>query len=188
MKILHRPVSISILFGMVCAVSFIPLDLVLEIIFSRPDSICLALWLYTAVYAVLLCRWSRQKLMPAAYPVLFLFLTAFLVQSIDAFFFLAMAVVSWIRSGLCYHQRRGFRLALELFLSMAGSVFIAVLTPASALAWTLGIWLFFLLQALYFVILDSSTPKLDSQYEQALDPFERASRRAEDILSAARNV
>jgi hypothetical protein len=184
MKLLQRPVLTTVLFGLFCGISFIPLNLVLNHMFLPPNAICLTLWLFTAGYAVLLCGWSRQKLMPVSYPVLFLFLTVFLIQSIGAFFFLAMAVISWIRSGLCYQKRRGIRLVVELFLCLTGSALIAVFKPGSALAWALGIWLFFLLQALYFAIFDSNTATLVSQYEQAVDPFERASRQAEEILSA----
>ena len=122
--------------------------------------------------------------MPVSYPVLFLFLTVFLVQSIAAFFLLALAVISWIRSGLCYQRRRGIRLVVELFLWVAGGALVAVFTPGSALTWALGIWLFFLLQALYFAIFDDTTPPLDCINTQAVDPFERAFRQAEDILSA----
>ena len=188
MKLLQRPVLTTLLFGLFCGISFIPLDLVLENTFSRPNVICLALWLFTAGYTILLCRWGRQKLMPAYYPVLFLFLTVFLVQSIGAFFLLALAAISWVRSGLCFQERRGIRFVVELFLCAAGGALIAAFKPASVLAWALGVWLLFLLQALYFAIFDGSIATLDRQHEPAADPFERASRQAEDILSAARQV
>ena len=122
--------------------------------------------------------------MPVSYPVLFLFLTVFLVQSIGAFFFLALAVTSWIRSGLCYQEHCKIKLMVELLLCLAGGTLVALFTPGSALTWTLGIWLFFLLQALFFALFDSNPATLDSQYEQVADPFERASRQAEEILSA----
>jgi hypothetical protein len=183
MKLLQRPVLTTLLFGLFCGISFIPLGLVLENTFSRPNAICLALWLFTAGYSILLCRWSRQKLMPASYPVLFLFLTVFLVQSTGAFFLLALAVISWVRSGLCFPQGRGIRFTVELFLCVAGGALITAFKPGSLLAWALGIWLFFLLQALYFAIFDGSIAAWDRQHEPATDSFEQAFRRAEDILS-----
>jgi hypothetical protein len=184
MKNLPRPVLTTVLFGLICGISFIPLNLVLNNFFFESNAACLTLWLFTAGYAILLGRWSRQKLMPVSYPVLFLFLTVFLVQSISAFFFLALAVISWIRSGICYQERRKIRLVVELLLCVAGGALVAVFTPGSALAWALGIWLFFLLQALYFALFDGNSATLDRQYEQEPDPFERASRQAEEILSA----
>jgi hypothetical protein len=73
---------------------------------------------------------------------------------------------------------------VELLLCLAGGALVTVFTPGSTLSWALGIWLFFLLQALYFAIFDGKAPTLHDQYEQEVDPFERASRLAEDILSA----
>jgi len=185
MKILQRPVPTTVFFGFFCGISFIPLNLVLNTLFFRSHAICLALWLFTAGYAVLLCRWSRQKPISISYPVLFLFLTVFLVQSTDAFYFLALAVISWIRSGLCYQEHgRWNRLVVELLVCAAGGALVTVFTPGSTSAWALGIWLFFLLQALYFAVFDSKTPPLHDQYDKEADPFEQASRQAEDILSA----
>jgi hypothetical protein len=45
----------------------------------------------------------------------------------------------------------------------------------------LGIWMFFLIQSLYFVIFENRAIMPENQYET--DPFERASRQAEAILS-----
>jgi hypothetical protein len=58
---------------------------------------------------------------------------------------------------------------------------VAVFTPGSAFAWVLGIWMFFLIQSLYFVIFENRAIIPKDQYET--DPFERASRQAEAILS-----
>jgi len=185
MKILQRPVLTTVFFGFFCGISFIPLNLVLNTLFFRSHAICLSLWLFTAGYAILLCRWSRQKLMSVSYPVLFLFLTVFLVQSIDAFYFLALAVISWIRSGLCYQEHgRRIRLVVELLICVPGGALVTLFTPGSTSAWALGIWLFFLLQALYFAVFDSESPSLHDQYDNKVAPFEQASRRAENILSA----
>ncbi len=174
----------TILFGVVCGMSFIPLKLILDYWFFRPNTVCLTLWLFAAGYTLLLCLWSRQNLTSVSFPILFLFLTVFLVQSIAAFFYLALAGISWVRSGICFQEHRGLRLVVELSLGLAGGALVAVFPPGSTLAWTLGIWLFFLLQALYFAIIGNSSPILDSQSEPEVDHFEQASRQAEEILSA----
>jgi hypothetical protein len=184
MKIIKRPVPMTILFGFVSGMSFFPLKLILDYWFFRPNTVCLALWLFAAGYTLLLCSWSRQNLTSVSFPILFLFLTVFLVQSISAFFYLALAVIGWIRSGICYQERRGTRLVVELSLGLTGGALITVFTPGSTLAWALGIWLFFLLQALYFTIFGNLSAIADCQYGQEVDPFEQASRRAAEILSA----
>ena len=183
MKTLRRPVLMTILFGILSGISFIPLKLILDYWLFRPDTVCLTLWLFAAIYTILLSFWSRQDLTSVSFPILFLFLTLFLVQSIAAFFYLALACISWIRSGLCYQERRGIRLVLELILGLAGGILIAVFTPGSVFAWALGIWLFFLLQALYFAVFEFESPPTQRKFEQEIDPFERAYRRAEEILS-----
>jgi len=183
MKILPRPVLTTILFGFVCGISFFPLNRVLTTMFFWPSAICLTLWLFSAGYALFLNHWSKNKIMPILFPLLILLIAAFLVESVAAFFFLALAVISWIRSGICFQEHGRIRLVVESLLCAAGGAMVAVYTPGSDLGWTLGIWMFFLLQALYFAIFDSITPTPQRKYELETDPFERASRRAEDILS-----
>ncbi len=183
MKTLQRPVLMTMLFGLVCGLSFIPLQLILDFWIFRPLTVSLTLWLFAAGYTLLLCLWSRQNLLSVSFPILFLLLTVFLVQSIAAFFYLALACISWIRSGLCYQERRGIKLVIELILGLAGGILIAVFTPGSVFAWALGIWLFFLLQALYFAVFEFESPAIQRKFKQEIDPFERACQKAEDILS-----
>jgi hypothetical protein len=183
MKIIQRPVSTTIIFGLICGIAFIPLNLVLRTMFFWPAPVCLSLWLFSAGYALLLSHWSNHKIPPVLYPLLVLFLAAVLVPSVAAFIVLALAVISWVRSGICYQERTWIRLAAEMLLCMVGGALIIEFTPASAYAWTLGIWMFFLLQALYFAIFDGNRSTAQNDSELGLDPFEHASRRVEDILS-----
>jgi hypothetical protein len=185
MKILQRPVLMTILFGIVCSISFIPLKLVLDYWLLRPITVCLTIWLFVAGYTLLLCWWSRQNLTSVSFPILYLFLTVFMVQSIAAFFYLALAGIGWIRSGICYRkQGRGWsRLMVESLLSVMGGVMVAGFNPTSAPAWILSIWLLFLLQALYFTIFNGESLPSQRKLKQVIDPFEQAYRRAEDILS-----
>jgi len=143
----------------------------------------LALWLFAAGYAILLNRWSKQKMLSLSYPLLFLLLTAFMVPSVAAFYLLTLTAIGWIRSGLCYRKRRRIRLIVELLLGAAGGVLVVTYSPGSASDWALCIWLLFLLQGLYMAIFDDDPAAYDIQSERETDSFERASRRAEDILS-----
>jgi hypothetical protein len=184
MKILQRPVLTTVLFGLICGISFIPLNLVLNRMFFWPSTICLTLWLFSAGYGLLLGHWSKNKIMPVLSPLLILFIAAFLVESVAAFFFLALAVISWIRSGICFQEHGGIKLVVELLLCGVGGALITTFTPGSAFVWALGIWMFFLIQALYFVVFDSKAIAVEEEIDLVIDPFERASRRAADILSA----
>jgi len=68
-----------------------------------------------------------------------------------------------------------------LLLCIFGVIPVAVFTPGSAFAWMLSIWMFFWVQSLYFVIFENRAIGPQDQYET--DPFEKASRQAEAILS-----
>ena len=103
------------------------------------------------------------------------------MDSIAAFYLLSLVVISWIRSGIYFRNLCGIKLVVELLLCVFGGIPPAVFTPGTAFAWMLGIWMFFLIQSLYFVIFENRAILPEDQYET--DPFERVSRQAEAILS-----
>jgi hypothetical protein len=75
------------------------------------------------------------------------------------------------------------RLAVELLLCFLGAVLVHVFTPGSMFGWALGVWMFFLVQALYFVFIEYAG-NIEEETAQ-MDPFEQANRQAETILSKA---
>jgi hypothetical protein len=106
---------------------------------------------------------------------------SFLVNSSAAYYFLTLVMVSWIRSGICFPIPDGRRLIVELLLCILGGILVTIFTPGSVFAWVPGLWMFFLIQALYFVIFEIKAITPEDPYETA--PFERASRQVEAILS-----
>ena len=177
----QHPIRTTIFFGLICGLSFIPANLVLNDVLHRSSVIYLTLWLYAAGYSLLLSRWSKKPVLSIGFPLLLLFATSFLVDSIASFYLLFLVVISWIRSGVCFRIPCGKKLFVELLLCVLGGIQAAVFTPGSALDWVLGIWMFFLIQSLYFVIIGNIANMPEDQYET--DPFERASSLAEAILS-----
>jgi len=182
MKILQRPVTATIGFGLICGLSFVPVCLVLSTIVSWSNAIRLTIWLAAAGYALLLCAWSGQKFSAILFPISVLFLTIFLVNSIAAFFLLLPAVAGWIRSGICFPEKRGLKIAVELLLGALGSALTVLLVPGAASGWALGVWMFFLVQSLYFVVFEAGAAAAENKPKFTVDPFERASRQAEAIL------
>jgi Na+/H+-translocating membrane pyrophosphatase len=182
MKLLQRPIAAILGFGLIGGLSFIPVSLALEAVVSPPSAMCLTLWLFAAAHGFLLRQWSGRKSSIVLFPILVLLLAAFLVDSIAAFFLLMLAVTSWIRSGICFTEKRTAKLAVEILLCGIGATLVALFTPGTAFGWALGIWLFFLLQSLYFVIFENRIMAPENKHEFALDSFERASRQAEIIL------
>lgn len=181
MAISQYPTRTTILYGLICGFSFIPVNFALNYINTGAHALSLHLFLFVAGYTVLLSRWSRKPVPAGAFPLLLLFLTVFLANSMIAFFLLALVVLSWIRSAICFRNRGGSRLAVELLICIVAGVVITVFSPASASEWALGVWMLFLVQSLYFVIFDNGAKDLEDRYEP--DPFEQASRQAEAILS-----
>jgi hypothetical protein len=184
MKILQRPIPTTIIFGLICGLSFTPTNLALSASVSWPTALCLTLWLFAAGYGLLLSRWSSQKYSTIFFPLAVLLLAVFLADSIAAFLLLVLVVTSWIRSGICFQKQKGIRLAVEILLCVAGGVLVALFTPGAAYGWSLGVWMFFLLQSLYFVIFDNKAIEADNNHEFRIDPFEQSSRRAEAILDS----
>ena len=181
MVISQHPIRTTLFFGLICGLFFIPANLALNYLVNGPSVINLTLWLCVSGYSLLLCRWRKQPLLSAGFPLLLLLVTSFLVDSIPAFYFLSLVVISWIRSEICFQNPGAITRLVELLLCILGVIPVAVFTPGSAFAWMLSIWMFFLIQSLYFVIFENRALGPQDQYET--DPFEKASRQAEDILS-----
>ena len=181
MLISQHPIRTTIFFGLISGLSFIPTNIALSYLLHGASVINLTLWLYAAGYALLLSRWSKKPILSAGFPLLLLFVTSFLVDSIAAFYLLSLVVISWIRTAICFRNSGGVKLVVELLFCFFGGIPLAVFTPGSVITWMLGIWMFFLIQSLYFVIFETRAIMPQDQYET--DPFERASRQAEAILS-----
>ena len=181
MIISQHPILTTIFFGLICGLSFIPANLALNYVLPGPIVINLTLWLYATGYSLLLSRWSKKPILSGGFPLLLLCITTFSVDSFAAYYLLSLVVISWIRSGICLRNPCGIKLGVELLLCVFGGILVAVFTPGSAIAWVLGIWMFFLIQALYFVIFENKANTPEDHYE--IGPFERACRQAQAILS-----
>ena len=178
----QHPIRTTLFFGLICGLFFIPVNHVLSYLLPGPNAICLTLWLYAAGYSLLLSRWRKKMILSSGFPLLLLFVMSFLVNSLAAYYLLSLAVLSWIRSGICFPNPAARKLIVELLLCILGGIPMVVFTPASTSAWVPGIWMFFLIQAFYFVIFEDKAITPEGPYET--DPFERASRQAEAILSS----
>ena len=104
MIISQHPIRKTIFFGLICGLSFIPANLALNYMLPGLSVIYLTLWLYAAGYSLLLSRWSKKSILSSGFPLLLLFVTSFLVDSIAVFYLLSLVVISWIRSGICFQK------------------------------------------------------------------------------------
>ena len=181
MKAINHPILKTIVYGLVGGLSFVPMSLMLNAFIPWSQAVCMTLWLLLTGYALILNRWGKHIQLSTAFPLLLLLPVIFLIDSMALFFMLALIVISWIRSGICYQNPAVTGVAVELLLCLSGAALVRMFTPVSLWSWALGVWLFFLIQSLYFVFFEDT----DSHQEESArtDAFERARRQAEGILT-----
>ena len=176
----RRPMIATILYGLVCGVTFIPVSIVLSYVIYWPEAFRFAVWSYVALYGLLLTRWGKGSSISIVFPLLTLFIFVFWGNSNSSFLLLALAILSWIRSGISFRRPLVHMLGVELLICIGGGALVAYFAPHSTLTWAMGIWLFFLVQSLYFVLVGDATGEEDAV---SMDPFEKARSQAERILS-----
>jgi hypothetical protein len=181
MKATVNPIRTTIIWGVISGLAYMPLCFTLNLVVFWPLSFQLSLSTLLAGYGVLLSRWAHQSLRSISFPLLLLFLAAFCFRSTTAFLFTAFGILSWIRSGVCFkHESVLKRLAAEIGLGAGTGLLVSGAMPAVAPVWALGVWLFFLIQALYFVLFEYRSER---EIKIDVDPFEEAKIAAETILS-----
>jgi len=178
MKTINRPLRTTIVYGLLCGLLFVPITSGLRSFVYPQLAFPLTVWLCIAGYSILLAGWGKKKPATLFFPLLLLLGFLLLSRSTTVFLFLAIGVLSWIRSSLCFEKSFFRMLFAEFFISVGGGVLVVGFAPNSAIGLALGIWLFFLIQSVYFVLFaDLTTEEMPD-----MDPFGQASRQAEKIL------
>lgn len=172
----------SLLFAVVAGLAVIPALMVGGSLVGRFWA-WMAVCLGTAVLYVVTVAPSWARALPAgALATLFSIAVAGLATTPAELALGAALVVGVCRSGLLY-RRRGMRsLAIEVGLLAIGLVFARSLAGSSPLTIGLGVWGFYLVQSLFFVIAGWETQQPAGTVE---DPFDEAERRAMEILHSA---
>jgi hypothetical protein len=174
------PIAATVIFGAAAAL-LVATALSLPLSFmTRLTTLNGAMMLCLATYGVLLARMSARPIRAIAAPVLMLAAVLPVAASLSGFLAPAAAGLAWIRSGICFSGPAGRRIIVEALLSAGGLALCAALRPAGILGWALGLWMFFLLQALYFVVI----PALPFRRREPLGPESRQAlrSRAQELL------
>jgi hypothetical protein len=181
-KNLARPIRSTIVWGLIGGLFYMPLCTGFSFFVFWPAGLHLTIWALLAGYGVFLTRWSSTPLRSIALPFLLLFIAAIFFKSTPFFLFSALAVQGWIRSGICF-KRDPFikRLGAETLLGSATAFLAAGAAPEVTPVWALGVLMFFLIQALYFVLFEQEA---DPAVEIKVDSFEKARMAAENILDS----
>ena len=180
---MKRPVRATIVFGAFSALTVMPLAWGLAGVMGWSPAFKLVLWLDLSVYAILLARWSGQRTTSVIFPLALLLGAALWPGGPTAFLLLGLGVLSWIRSGVCFRDAPVRAAAAEAATAAGGAGLVSFLGPHTALTWAVSIWLFALVQALYFFLV----PVADAEPESSLgaDPFDQAHREALRVLDEA---
>ncbi|MDJ0623971.1 MAG: hypothetical protein QNJ17_13460 [Desulfocapsaceae bacterium] len=175
-----KPIRTTIFFGIISGIIVLLLSFLPVHLFGWSATVKLYLLLNVTIYGILLCRWSRTPLIKLLFPLGLLTGIAFFSSSPISFILAALAIFSWIRSGLCFaHFPRRTMLA-ELLTIMAGAGSLWLMPPYGPLSLALTICLFFLLQSLYFFMVPQREVRKSAG--NGRDAFEHASGELEKIL------
>lgn len=177
---MSKPVRTTVVFGLISALLIFPVVELLTRRWGWPAAFKLTLWADLALYTLLLVRWSKSRLLPALFPLAILLGAALWPWSYTGFFLLGLGVFSWIRSGICFKAPPLRLIIAETVTMVGGAALAAAWAPVSSLSWALALWLFFLVQSLYFFIMPGLTEKSAGARER--DPFEVAVQEAEKML------
>ena len=178
-----RPVRTTLVYGLISALTVMPAARSLAGPAGWPLAFKLVLWLDLLGYAALLARWSGKGPGAILFPMALLLGTALWPGVYTGFFFLGLGIFSWIRSGSCFCGTPVRAVAAEVITVGGGACLVAFLGPGSSVTWAISIWLFFLMQAVYFYMVPASCSK--DAVGTAIDPFEHAHREALRVLDEA---
>jgi hypothetical protein len=177
---MNRAVRTTVVYGFVSALAVMPATWLLAAPVGWPMAFKLALWADLFCYAVLLARWSGKGLPAIVFPLALILGTAVWPGVNTGFFFLGLGTLGWVRSGICFSGTPVRAVAAEIITLSGGAGLVALLGPGSGITWSMGIWLFFLVQALYFFIVPATG--LPDTVRPVQDPFEQAHREALRVL------
>ncbi|WP_319525916.1 hypothetical protein [uncultured Desulfosarcina sp.] len=180
---MKSPIRTTLVYGLICALIAMPAAGSLAGIVGGSIAFKLVLWTILSGYSLLLARWSGKHPAVLLFPLILLLGTAVWPGIDSVFFFLGLGVLCWLRSGICFSGFPLRAMAAETVAAAGGAALVALLGPGNAVTWAISIWLFFLVQALYFFIVPHRSSTTADR--QDVDPFEQAQREAQRILESA---
>ena len=183
------PLKGTLLIGLVCGLLYVPMVSLFAPYAGTVFAVKLSIWICLGLYA---CYLAPRKLR-LFFPMMVSFGLLFPDLSLLAFGVLNLMILAWIRSGICFPGSFIGKGAAELVLNSAAAGMIWYFAPAALLGQALGVWLFFLIQSLYFLFFTDCPQTGYTEYttryttgytDGKADPFEKARRGVEEILAS----
>lgn len=178
---MNRPTRTTIVYALAGGFLIAPTIMLLSAYVHWPLAVKLSLWADLALYAVLLARWSGTRPLAVIFPLALLLGTALWPRTYTGFFFLAVGVLCWIRSGICFQGAPMRALVAEVITILGGSGLVMLFGGQTTLSWAVAICLFTLVQALYFFIVPLKRRATERDKADG-DPFDRAMEEARKVL------
>ncbi len=177
---MNRPVRTTLTLGILSAICVIPFTQIAIFYMGWPMTYKLFILVNLGIYSILLCRWSNTDIITILFPSLLLLGLAIWPDTYFGFTLVALVVLAWIRSGICY-KKSPMRGVIAEIITMGGTGFILFWWPSSSLAQPLAVWLFFLVQSLYFFIIPET---INQTTTFSTDPFEQTSKELARLLES----
>lgn len=138
----------------------------------RTTALNAAIFLCLAAYSAFLARSSGRSLRALFAPLFMLAAVMAAAGSVTGFVVPAAAGLSWVRSGICFSGSLPRRVYAEAITCAAGLALARLLQPPGPYGLPLSIWMFGLIQALYFVVIDAESsgqtePPIREKIEEA---------------------
>jgi hypothetical protein len=184
MNLKMSPVAASVIFAagaamLVAVVTLLPLRPI-----PRTTALNAAIFLCLAAYSAFLARSSGRSLRALFAPLFMLAAVLAVAGSVSGFVVPAAAGLSWIRSGICFQGSMPRRVCAEALTCATGLALVWLLQPPGPYRWALSMWMFGLIQALYFVLVDAERSGLPEK--QGQDRMAQAHRHAGALLREQR--
>ena len=180
MNLKMSPVAASVIFAAAAAILVATVTLLPLRPIPRTTALNAAIFLCLAAYSAFLARSSGRSLRALFAPLFMLAAVLAVAGSISGFVVPAAACLSWVRSGICFSGSMPRRVCAEAVICAAGLALAWLLQPPGPYGWALSIWMFGLIQALYFVLVDAERSGLPEPKVQ--ETFEKAHHRADVLL------
>jgi hypothetical protein len=157
MNLKISPVAASVIFAAAAAVLVAAVTILPLLPIPRTAALNMAIFLCLAAYSAFLSRSSGRSLRALFAPLFMLAAVLATADSVTGFVVPAAAGLSWIRSGICFPGPLLRRVCAEAITCATGLALIRLLQPPGPYGLPLSIWMFGLIQALYFVVIDAES-------------------------------
>jgi hypothetical protein len=177
---MNGPVRTTVVFALAGVLVLVPGAMLLGSSPQWPIVFKLALWVDLFLYAIALARWGGKNLPAILFPLALLLGAAFWPHSDWGFFYLAVGVLCWIRSGICFPSASLRTVAAEGIALLGGCALLMLFGGRTPVSWAVGTALFTLVQALYFFVAPLRRTAVAGTTDH--DRFDRAFQEARNLL------